>query len=69
MVIPILIPEQILGIRTFPIEDCFAGSVDFGKGGVGEEADVDFGVFAVEARVFVGDVGFAWDVAVMGGSG
>lgn len=59
VVTPVLIAQQIAVFGTFAVEDCFAAPVDFGEGGVREEADVDFGVFSVEAGGFVGDVAVA----------
>lgn len=63
VVAAVLVAQQIAVFGAFAVEDGFAARVDFGERGVGEEADVDFGVFAVEAGGFVGDVAGAGDVA------
>ena len=63
VVAAVLVAQQVAGCGACAVEDGFAASVDFGEGGVREEADVDFGVFAVEAGGLVGDVAGAGDVA------
>ncbi len=63
VVAAVLVAQQVAVFGAFAVEDGFAALIDFGEGGVREEADVDFGVFAVEAGGFVGDVAGAGDVA------